>query len=319
MAGRKRRKKGKWTAWIVFLTAIAAIVAIAYFLHVERQRETRRVQAPPRKAAPARTVPAVVVPKAVPAEKDRAGRNVPEPRPEPKPEAVKGPLRVVIIIDDIGHDLAPVRELLSLKTPITFAVLPDGARAAQAAAMIHGDGREVILHLPLEPRSGTKANPGAMVLRTNMNDEEIRRQLVQDIRAVPHARGANSHMGSLFTENPEKMVVVMKVLHEKGFYFIDSRTSVRSRALEAARQTGVPFGRRDLFIDGRSKDEILQQILRLARTSDTAQPPVVIGHPYPGTIQALRNVIPMLRRHGIHVVSASEAVQPVGGDARAMR
>ncbi len=315
MAGRKRRKKGRLLAWIVFLAAVAAIVAIAYFLHVERQRETRRVQAPPRKAAPARAVPAVAVPKAVPAEKDRAGRTVPKPRPE----AAKAPLRVVIIIDDIGHELDPVRELLSLKTPITFAVLPDGARAAQAAAMIHGDGREVILHLPLEPRSETKANPGAMVLRTDMKDEEIRRQLVRDIRAVPHARGANSHMGSLFTENREKMVVVMKALHEKGFYFIDSRTSVRSRALEAARQTGVSFAKRDLFIDGRSEEEILQQILRLAGTADAAQPPVVIGHPYPGTIQALRNVIPMLRRHGIQVVSASEAVQPVGGDARAMR
>lgn len=315
MGSRKRRKKGRLLAWIVFLAAVAAIVAIAYFLHVERQRETRRAQAPPRKAAPARAVPARVVPKAVPAETDGAGRTM----PKPKPEAARTPQRVVIIIDDIGHDLAPVRELLSLKTPITFAVLPDGARAAQAAAMISGDGREVILHLPLEPRSETKANPGAMVLRTDMKDEEIRRQLALDIRAVPHARGANSHMGSLFTENRGKMVVVMKALHEKGFFFIDSRTSVRSRAREAARETGIPFARRDLFIDGRSEDEILQQILRLAGTADPAQPPVVIGHPYPGTIRALRNVLPTLRHHGIQVVSASEAVRPVGGDDRVMR
>ncbi|PKN33392.1 MAG: hypothetical protein CVU61_13695 [Deltaproteobacteria bacterium HGW-Deltaproteobacteria-19] len=312
MGRRRGRKKGKVLAWIAFLAAVAAIVAIAFFLHSERQRDTRREQVPARKV-----VPSKVVPKAPPAEtgKDRreAGRTV------PKPEAHGSPKRIVIIIDDIGHDLAPVRELLALKTPLTFAVLPDGARSAQAAAMIHKDGREVILHLPLEPRSETKANPGTMVLLTSMKDDEIRDRLERNTRNVPYARGANSHMGSLFTEHQEKMVIVMKTLQEKGLFFIDSRTSSRSRAGEAARQTGIPFAKRDLFIDGNRDDETLNRILRLAETADPAQPPIIIGHPYPGTIRTLQHVLPLLRRHGILVVSASEAVRPVGNSDRARR
>lgn len=317
MGRRRGRKKGKVLAWIAFLAAVAAIVAIAFFLHSERQRDTRRAQVPARKVVPSKVIPSKVVPKAPPAEtgKDQreAGRTV------PKPEAQGSPKRIVIIIDDIGHDLAPVRELLALKTPLTFAVLPDGARSAQAAAMIHKDGREVILHLPLEPLSETKANPGAMVIRTSMTDDEIRNRLERDTRNVPYARGANSHMGSLFTEHQEKMVVVMKALQEKELFFIDSRTSSRSRAGDAARQTGIPFAKRDLFIDGNRDDETLNRILRLAETADPNQPPVVIGHPYPGTIRTLQHILPLLRRQGIQVVSASEAVRPAGNSDRARR
>ncbi len=307
MGRRKSRKKGKVLAWIAFLAAVAAIVAIAYFFHSERLRDTRPVKPPPRK----------VLPKAAPAEPGKTRREA--ARTLPQPEAARAPRRVVIIIDDIGHDLAPVRELLSLKVPLTFAVLPDGARSAQAAELIHGEGREVILHLPLEPRLGTRANPGAMVLRTSMRDEEIRNRLERSLRSVPYARGANGHMGSLFTENQEKMAIVMKALQEKGAFFIDSRTSSRSRAAEAARQTGIPFAERDLFVDGMPGGEALNRIIRLTETADPAQPPVVIGHPYPETIRTLHRFLPLLRQHGIQVVSASEAVQPVSAGGRAMR
>ncbi|NPU85637.1 MAG: divergent polysaccharide deacetylase family protein [Syntrophaceae bacterium] len=312
MGRRRGRKKGKALAWIAFLAAVAAIVAIAYFLHHERQRDTRRAQVPPRKAAPVK-----VIPKAVPAETGKSRRETGRALPEPERPAASR--RVVIIIDDIGHDLAPVRELLSLKVPLTFAVLPDSAHSVQAADLIHREGREVILHLPLEPRSETRANPGTLVLRTNMKDDEIRNRLEQGMRRVPYACGVNSHMGSLFTEHQDKMVVVLKVLREKGIYFIDSRTSSRSSVREAARKTGIPFAKRDLFIDGRSDDDTLNQIRHLAETTDSAQLPVIIGHPYPDTIRTLRHVLPLLQRQGIRVVSASEAVRPVDSGDRARR
>jgi polysaccharide deacetylase 2 family uncharacterized protein YibQ len=114
-------------------------------------------------------------------------------------------------------------------------------------------------------------------------------------------------MGSLFTENQEKMAIVMKALQEKGAFFIDSRTSPRSRAAEAARQTGIPFAKRDLFVDGMPGGEALNRIIRLTETADPAQPPVVIGHPYPkpSAPSIDSSASPAAR---IQVVSASEAV-----------
>jgi uncharacterized protein len=248
--------------------------------------------------------------RAVPADRGRAHRET--GRTIPSPPAPVSPRRVVIIIDDIGHDLAPLKQLLAIDAPLTFAVLPDGARAEQSARLIHEKGREVLLHLPLEPQPGKGANPGAMALRTDMKDDEIRIRLSQDVRKVPYARGVNSHMGSRFTEDREKMLVVLKALREKGLFFVDSRTTSGSRAREAARQAGVAFAEREAFIDGSpGGDEMLDRLRRVANAADPRQPPVVIGHPYPGTIRALRQVVPLLRGQGIQVVSASAAVRPV--------
>ncbi len=109
MGRRRGRKKGKVLAWIAFLAAVAAIVAIAFFLHSERQRDTRREQVPARKV-----VPSKVVPKAPPAERAKTGGRPAEPS---RAGGTRSPKRIVIIIDDIGHDLAPVRELLAPRRP----------------------------------------------------------------------------------------------------------------------------------------------------------------------------------------------------------
>lgn len=305
MGRRKSRKWGKVLAWIAFLAAVVAIVAIAYLLHSERPREARRSDIPARKP-PQRSLDVEKAPA-------RAKHVHAEPsRTRPAPAASDSPRRVVIIIDDIGHDLAPLRQLLAIEAPLTFAVLPDGARSEQAARLIHGKGREVLLHLPLEPRPGKGANPGALVLRTDMKDQEIRARLAREIRTVPHASGANGHMGSRFTEDPDKMAVVLQALRERGLFFIDSRTTPKSRAREAAGRTGIPFAERSAFIDDSpGETEMLNRIRQLTAAADSRQPPVLIGHPYPDTIRSLSRVVPLLAGQGIRIVSASQAVRPV--------
>ena len=54
------------------------------------------------------------------------------------------------------------------------------------------------------------------------SEEEITARTVDLLNAVPHAKGANNHMGSRFTEHEEKMLPVLKVLKGRGLFFIDS-------------------------------------------------------------------------------------------------
>jgi hypothetical protein len=311
MGRRKSRKWGKVLAWIAFLAAVAAMVAIAYLIHSERPREARRADFPARKP-PQKSLAVDKTPergkhvRAEPARTDPA-----RTRPAPEMSASPSPRRVVIIIDDIGHDLAPLQRLLAIEAPLTFAVLPDGAHSERAARLIHEKGREVLLHLPLEPRPGKGANPGALVLRTDMNDQEIRAQLAREIRTVPHARGANGHMGSRFTEDPDKMAVVLRALRERGLFFIDSRTTPQSRAREAAERTGIPFAERSAFIDDSTAETDMLNRIRRITADDSRQPTVLIGHPYPDTIRSLSRVVPLLAGQGIQIVSASQAVGPV--------
>jgi len=71
---------------------------------------------------------------------------------------------VVIIIDDIGHDMKPLRDLLLIDADITFAILPLLRHSREAAETLHKAHRETLLHLPMEPLSYPDDQPGSGAL-----------------------------------------------------------------------------------------------------------------------------------------------------------
>lgn len=236
----------------------------------------------------------------------------PSPRPElPPPTSLTPPPpgsggRVAIVMDDLGRDLASARELLAIDLGVTFAIIPQNEAAPQVATLAHERGREVMIHLPMEPQGYPRANPGADALLLSRSDEEIR-ALVRGYRQrVPYAVGGNNHMGSRFTESREKMAVVLEELRRAGLFFVDSRTSNRSVAFETARELGVATAKRDIFLDNvRSVSAIRGEIRRMARMAAKNGEALAICHPYPETFAALRAEADYLRAQGIRVVPAS--------------
>lgn len=214
--------------------------------------------------------------------------------------------RVAIIMDDLGRDLTSARELLAIDLGVTFAIIPQNEAAPQVAALAHARGREVMIHIPMEPRGYPRTNPGADALLLGQSNEDIR-DLVESYRQrVPHAAGGNNHMGSRFTESREKMAVVLEELRKAGLFFVDSRTSNRSVAFETARELGVATARRDIFLDNvRSVSAIRGEIRRMARMAAKNGEALAICHPYPETFAALRAEADYLRSQGISVVPAS--------------
>jgi polysaccharide deacetylase 2 family uncharacterized protein YibQ len=54
-----------------------------------------------------------------------------------------------------------LRELIKIDAPLTFAVLPYNHHSVDAAGVLHAKGKEVILHLPMEPHTYPDEQPGA--------------------------------------------------------------------------------------------------------------------------------------------------------------
>jgi polysaccharide deacetylase 2 family uncharacterized protein YibQ len=218
-------------------------------------------------------------------------------------------IKVAIIIDDIGFDLTSAKELLEIDAPLGFAVLPHSPHCGAAAKMLHGAGREILLHLPMEPRDPDK-KPGPGALYRWMGEADIRRQVEENLAAVPLAAGVNNHMGSAFMEDEEKLAVVFQELKKRGLYFIDSRTTPKSKAGELARKTGIRFAARKIFIDnGQNRDTTMQNLLGHWEKKNSRL--VMIGHPYPSTITALKEAVPLLKARGILIVSPTEMVEKV--------
>jgi hypothetical protein len=215
--------------------------------------------------------------------------------------------RMAIIMDDLGQDLHSARTLLAIDLAITFAIIPKNGQARQVATLAHQHGREVLVHIPMEPKGYPAMNPGSDALFLKLPAEDIRRRLQGYLQQVPYAVGGNNHMGSRFTQSREQMAVVIEELRKAGMFFVDSRTSGESVAYQVARQAGVPAATRDLFLDNVQNEEaIAREIRKLVKMAIKTGQAVGICHPYPQTLAALRREAEYIRSQGVEVVPVSQ-------------
>ena len=219
-------------------------------------------------------------------------------------------LRACIIIDDLGEDEHAAERLLRLPYPITYSVLPHLPHSPATAEAAYRGGREVMLHLPMEPQPGAPASPGPGEIKVGMTNEEVARLIAGDLASVPHVRGVNNHMGSRATANAALMAEVMHSLAGRHLYFVDSRTTAATTALEAARRAGIPAFYRSVFLDDTETVEYtLGQLRQFRRAIEKNGAAIAIGHPHASTIAALAQFLPELARDDIQIVPASELVQ----------
>ena len=219
-------------------------------------------------------------------------------------------LHAAIIIDDLGQNLEAARQLLALPYSLTFSVLPHLRDSAETAEEARRAGREVMLHLPMEPEAGSQASPGKGEIRVGMTSFEVEHILQSDLASVPHAVGVNNHMGSRATADPRLMAAVMRSLAGRHLYFVDSRTTAASVALEAARQQGLPAFYRSVFLDDtETVPYTLGQLRQFRRVLEEQGAALAIGHPYPTTIAALAKFLPELERDDVQLAPASRLLQ----------
>jgi len=227
------------------------------------------------------------------------------PSPPPPPPQGKLP-RVAIIIDDMGGNRGVLSDLLSLKYPVTFAVIPFQDYSKETADIAHKKGREVMLHLPMEPIDYPQYNPGPGALFTFMTPEEFKAALAEDLAAVPHISGVNNHMGSSLTQDREKMEIVLRAVKERHLFFVDSRTTPKSVAYDVAVKLGVLALERNVFLDNEANVEsIKKKIDELITKAKAGGRALAIGHPRPETVKALKEMEKRLTGSEVQVVPAS--------------
>src|ERR1700688_1623744 len=218
--------------------------------------------------------------------------------------AAAGPVRVALVIDDLGRSLEEVDDLHRLGVPITYAVLPFESETPEVVAALRRRHDEILCHLPMEPRSG--GNPGPGALRAGMSPEQLRQSTLAAIAAVPGAVGVNNHMGSALSADAVSMSTILGVLASHGLYFLDSRTSAQSVGFRVATALGVPAAERQVFLDDDPRPEAVaaefQHLLEIARTRGGA---IAIGHPHPATLATLAAEVPRAQALGYRFVQVS--------------
>ncbi len=232
----------------------------------------------------------------------------PAPPERPAPPAGE-PAMAAVIIDDLGWQARKDKAFLELPAGVTLSILPFGPDSQALAAAAAGQGREVMVHLPMEPGGYPGVDPGRGALLAGMDDRALAAATDAALASLPQARGANNHMGSRFTEDAAKMKVVLGRLKARGMYFVDSLTTPRSQAAAVAGQLGIGFARRTLFLDNVAEEAaVAAQISRLAARSREHGRAVGIGHPHAATQAALARFLGD-GGQGIRIVPASRVVR----------
>jgi polysaccharide deacetylase 2 family uncharacterized protein YibQ len=229
-----------------------------------------------------------------------------------KPEALKIGLRpkIAIVIDDLGRENHISQELLHWDIALTFSILPFAPHSKALALEAHRKGREIILHLPMEPHGYPEIKAGQGVLLEEMDEEKLLRQLSKDIQAVPYIKGVSNHMGSRLTEDSEKMKIILSELKRRRLFFLDSRTTPQTVGLQTAEAIGLKAMERTLFLDHSSGEgDVKHELERLIEISLSKGKAIGIGHPHPSTIKSLKEMIPKIREKGIDLVPLSDLLK----------
>lgn len=238
--------------------------------------------------------------------------------PAPTATADRSRPALTIVIDDLGWDRAAGERALALPKAVTVAILPGAPASSTLAELAVRSGHEVMLHQPMEALDARWPGPGALGLEHDTG--ELRARLAENLAALPHRAGVSNHMGSRLTAEARAMNAVMQELAGRDLYFLDSRTTADTVALQAARAHDIPATRRDVFldvaIDDVRIDRALSEALNLAEERGHA---LAIGHPHEATLRVLEARMAEIEQR-VELVPVSRMIKlqtaPVGRSAR---
>lgn len=193
--------------------------------------------------------------------------------------------KLVIIIDDVGN-LQQARDILSVKMKITPSIFPPNKfhdNTPSIAKMFDF----YMVHLPLQALK--HANPEPDTLTTSHSKAQIEARVGYIVKKFGNLKYINNHTGSKFTSDFASTKRLLEVLKAHKIEFLDSLTTPNSKVKMASDELGLRYIKRDVFIDNTQEvDYTLGQIrlgVQIAKKDGWA---VIIGHPYPSTIKALK-------------------------------
>ena len=225
-------------------------------------------------------------------------------------EFVLQKLKVALLIDDFGYSQGKTVDFLlkELDLPFTISIIPGTPYAKSIAEEAHRNGKEVILHLPMEPQKNF-INRYRWIVLNRMSPEQISSLVKEAMEDVPHVAGLSNHMGSLITTQEKPMRAVLEAVKAERLYFVDSKTVSNSIAFPLAQRMGIKSTQRQVFLDNQKDSNYIEsQFQQLISSAQKREKALGIAHVDPITAEALKKILSRLEKRKIQLVYVSDIV-----------
>ena len=236
--------------------------------------------------------------------------GVPRPVPpavpvEPHPVGA----RMAIILDDWGTNYGLIHQAVAIGRPLTISIIPHLKYSRRIAEEARKNSLGVMLHMPMEPKKAREKMEPQTILTTT-SDLEVIRYLDEALADVPEAEGVNNHTGSKATTDRRIMRLVLSHLKDKGLFFVDSFVTEETVGPDVAREIGILFARRNVFIDNDTRKEKIKDELEAAVQAALKKGQViVIGHDKKSTLAAISEEVSAIEKQGVRLVLVKELVK----------
>ena len=179
--------------------------------------------------------------------------------------------RIAVILFGLGESPATADSFLRVPAPFGVALAPGFKTSREIYRAAHLRGREVVLHLPLEPINYPGVSPGPGTLLVTMKPARAAAQLRRYLgEAEPVAAVAN-HMGSLATQDMTLMRAVFHELKRSEMPFLHVTPVAGAVCKSLAGDMGISYVEPDVVLDQEARagaaalDRRWQEALKRAR------------------------------------------------------
>ncbi len=216
---------------------------------------------------------------------------------------------LAIIVDDFGNfNGKMLLKFCKLDSNITFAIIPGQQFSRKVMYLANKYHHETLIHMPMEPISYPRNNPGENAIFINQTPEKMVSLIEGYIKELPLCVGANNHMGSLITSNEDAVRIILKTVYKHNLFFIDSHTIGSSVVKKVANDLMLPCYVNYLFMDEDTTykiEKLNKKFNELKRNKSDKI--VVITHSGNSErrYKFLKEIIIRAKRHGYILIPAS--------------
>jgi uncharacterized protein len=158
--------------------------------------------------------------------------------------------RVAIMVAGLGVSAATTGEALAKLPPaVTLAFTPYGHDLERLVARARGEGREIVLQVPMEPFDYPDNDAGPQTLLTSLSPEQNLDRLHWAMSRFQGYVGITNYMGARFTAAEQALGPVMRDAGKRGLIYVDDGTSARSLTSQIAGAANMPFAKANIVLD----------------------------------------------------------------------